>query len=211
MEQRSSGDLELQTAPQFMLMLYDHLNQSGEVLEEIGIRSTSPSQLACLVDLPLPSLFCCLQLFARWIKDGVYDFAALPFGVKTHLSFQDLQAVQQIPFKWTGRKNGGGCHQLLHDHLLSLHSGSRGDLLEEIKQMNEVLKHSEAHITKTANEATHVRTIVTQIIQSKSCSPFPLRNRSCSTFGRSTFLGQRTTFLTTSLPLFSSSIMSLSE
>ena len=107
MEQRSSVDLELQTVPQFMLLLYDHLNQSSEVLEEIGVRSTTPSQLACLVDLPLPSLFCCLQLFARWVKDGVYDFAALPFGVKTHLSYMDLQAVQQIPFKWTGRRKGG--------------------------------------------------------------------------------------------------------
>ena len=109
MEQMSSVDLELQTVPQFMLLLYDHLNRSSEVLE-IGVRSTTPSQLACLMDLPLPSLFCCLQLFARWVKDGVYDFAALPFGVKTPLSYQDLQAVQQIPFEWAGRRKGGGCH-----------------------------------------------------------------------------------------------------
>ena len=34
--------------------------------------------------------------------------------------------------------------------------------------MNEVLKHSEVHITKIANEAAHVRTTVTQIIRSKS-------------------------------------------
>ena len=52
---------------------------------------------------------------------------------------------------------------LNHDNLLSLHSGSHRDLLEEIKQMNEVLRHSEAHITKTANEATHVSTIVGQL------------------------------------------------
>ena len=47
-----------------------------------------------------------------------------------------------------------------HDNLLSLYSGSYCGLLEEIKQMNEVLKHSEAHITKTANEAAHVSIIV---------------------------------------------------
>jgi len=33
---------------------------------------------------------------------------------------------------------------------------SLGDLLEEIKHMNEVLKHSEAHITKTAYEYANV-------------------------------------------------------
>ena len=110
MEQRSSVDLELQTVPQFMLLLYDHLNRSSEVLKEIGVRSTTPSQVACLMDLPLPSLFCCLQLFARWIKDGIYDFAALPFKVKTPLPYQDLQTVEQIPFKWTGRRKGGECH-----------------------------------------------------------------------------------------------------
>ena len=36
-------------------------------------------------------------------------------------------------------------------------SGSLVGLVREIKQMNDVLKHSEAHITKTANESAHVR------------------------------------------------------
>jgi len=43
-------------------------------------------------------------------------------------------------------------------HTLTLtHSGTPGDLLTEIKQMNDVLKHSEARITKTANESANVR------------------------------------------------------
>jgi len=107
MEQSSEG-LGKQTVPQFMLTLYDHLDQSGEVLGEIGVRSLSPSQMACLVELPLSSLFCCMQLFAGWVRDGVYDFAALPFGVKTHMTYQDLQCIQQIPLKWTGRMEEGG-------------------------------------------------------------------------------------------------------
>ena len=102
--EQSSECLEKQTVPQFMLMLYDHLSQSGKVLEEIGVRSTSASQLACLVELPLPSLFSCLQLFVSWIKDGLYDFAALPFGVKTRILDQDLQSIQQIHLQWPGRK-----------------------------------------------------------------------------------------------------------
>ena len=90
-----------------MLMLYDHLKKSEDVLKEIGVQSTSPSQLACLVELPLSSLFSCLQLFASWVRDGVYDFADLPFGVKTQMSDQDLQTIQQIPVKWTGMGGKG--------------------------------------------------------------------------------------------------------
>ena len=84
------------------MTLYDHLDKDGKVLKEIGISSTSNSQLACLIQLPLPSLFSCLQLFASWVRDGVYDFAMLPLGLKTHMSEQDLHSIQQIPCKWTG-------------------------------------------------------------------------------------------------------------
>ena len=56
----------------------------------------------------MSSLFCCLQLFASWIRDGVYDFATLPFGVKTNLSSQDLQLIQKVPHEWTGREGGKG-------------------------------------------------------------------------------------------------------
>ena len=87
-----------------MLALYDNLHESEDVLKEIGVHSASASQLTCLVELPLPSLFNCLQLFANWIRDGTYDFATLPFGVKTHLSSQDLHLIQQISQKWTGRE-----------------------------------------------------------------------------------------------------------
>ena len=100
---QSSEGLEQQTVPQFMLTLYDNLEENEAVLKEIGVCSTSTSQLACLMELPLPSLFCCLQLFASWIRDGVYDFASLPFRVKTHMTYQDLQAIQQISHEWKGK------------------------------------------------------------------------------------------------------------
>ena len=103
MKQGGEG-LEQQTVHQFMLTLYKHLKESEDLLKEIGVHSTSPSQLACLVELPLSSLFSCLQLFTSWVRDGVYNFAALPFGLKTCLSSEDLQSLQQIPFKWTGRR-----------------------------------------------------------------------------------------------------------
>ena len=118
MEQSSVG-LQQQTVLQFMLTLYDHLEES-DMLKEIGVHSTSPSQLACLVELPLSSLFCCLKLFVSWIGDGVYDFATLPFAVKTNLSGQDKQLIQQVPHTWTGREwrkegkrgSGGGGYKV---------------------------------------------------------------------------------------------------
>ena len=100
-EQNSEG-LQQQTVPQFMLTVYDHLKESEDVLKEIGVHSISHLQLVCFVKLPLPSLLHCLQLFASWVRDGVYDFAALPFGLKSHLSIQDLHSIEQIPSKWTG-------------------------------------------------------------------------------------------------------------
>ena len=45
------------------------------------------------------------------------------------------------------------------NNYLNPNSGSHGDLLEQIRQMIEVLKHSETHILKTANESAHVRVI----------------------------------------------------
>lgn len=103
--ENSSRDLEEQTVSQFMLKLYGNFKESREVLKEIGIHSTTLPQLACLVELPLLSLFSCLQMFDGWIRDGVYDFAGLPFGLKTQLSSQGLLSIQQIPSKWTGREN----------------------------------------------------------------------------------------------------------
>ena len=111
--EKNSEGLEQKTVPQFLLKLYDHLKESSAVLKEIeseneavlkeiGVQSTSHSQLVCLMKLPLPSLLRCLQLFASWVRDGVYDFAALPFGLKIQLSSQDLQSIEQIPLKWTG-------------------------------------------------------------------------------------------------------------
>ena len=60
-----------------------------------------------------------------------------------------------------GRKGRGGAQEcinlFIHPMQNTLLSGSHGDLLKEIREMIETLKHSEAHILKTANESSHVR------------------------------------------------------
>lgn len=128
-------DLEHFSVPQFLLTLYEHLKTPEEVLKEINIRSLTRSQLVCIIELPLLSLFNCLLLFASWVDAGVYDFSSLPFPLKTHLSYEDRTEVENLPNKWTG---------------------SLSDLLAELKQLIEVLKHSEADIMKNINVSSQV-------------------------------------------------------
>ena len=91
-------------------------------------------------------------------------------------------------------------------------SGSLVGLVREIKQMNEVLKHSEAHITKTANESAHVRvtgSMVTNLYYNIYYNFLSFcRSQSCSTY---TSLGRKTTFLHIYHPPSSFSTMSPSE
>ena len=102
LEASSSAALEQQSVVQFLLVLFDPLGGSRNVLGEVGLRSPSPQQLACLAELPLTQLFGCLQKFVVWVEEGVYDFCDLPFNVKSHISYPDQQALQQIPLRWTG-------------------------------------------------------------------------------------------------------------
>ncbi len=119
-----------------MLTLYQHLHKNKEVLEEIGIHTQdfTSSQLACIAELPLTSVFSCLQFFVQWVEEGVYDFSGLPFSLKTRIASKDKESIQLIPRDW---------------------NGTRTDLLEELRQMNEVLAHSEGHLTKLVGEAAH--------------------------------------------------------
>ena len=114
--------------------VYEHLSDPNKVLAEIGItpNSLKHSQLTCLIELPLPYVFSCLQQFVRRVDEGVYDFCSLPFALKTHMTDGDTQFMEQ--------------------ELRDLWTGSHADLVTEVKQLIEVLKHSESDITKRVNE-----------------------------------------------------------
>lgn len=132
------------TVPRFMLSLYEHITQQHAVLNEIGITNLTTSQLDCLVQLPLTSTVRCMLLFASWVDEGLYDFCNLPFPLKTHMSKEDKVAVEQdLRERWMG---------------------SIGDLLSEMKQLIDVLKHSEADITKKVNESSQVSSVDFTII-----------------------------------------------
>ena len=130
------GNLENQTAPEFMLNLYEHLKKDSDVLYEIGVQHASPSHLGCLADLPLPATYSCLRLFFRWVEEGFYDFSTIPFPFKAHLSYPDQQTIDQLRFKWASTVN---------------------ELKKELQQLVDVLKHSELDITSRVNEAINVR------------------------------------------------------
>ena len=125
--------------PKFMVTyVYEHLTDPEEVLSEIGItpNSLKHSQLALFIELPLPAVFTCFQLFVQWVDEGAYDFCNLPFALKTHLSEADHIFLGQE----------------LRDQWIETRKGTLKDLEAEVKQMIEVLRHSEGDITKRVDE-----------------------------------------------------------
>ena len=119
-----------------MLTLYELITQEQDILKEIGITNLTTGQMDCLVQLPLTSTVSAMLLFAGWVNEGFYDFCNLPFPLKTHLSFADRKSVEEeLREKWPG---------------------SLGDLLRDVKQLIDVLKHSEGDITKKVNDSSQV-------------------------------------------------------
>jgi len=129
------GDLENETAPEFMLNLYEHFKHPKDVLYEIGVQSAASSHLCCLVDLPLVSTYSCLRLFFRWVDEGFYDFNALPFPFKKHLNYRDQCTLDEMQLGWPG---------------------TTADLLKELQQLVDVLKHSEQDITNHVTDTLNV-------------------------------------------------------
>ena len=102
-----------QTLSDFLLSLYDGLNTKKEVLSEIGLRKLNATQLTCLSEMPLANLYHCLNIFATWMEDGMYDFATLPYTIKAHLSPEDLAILKAIPLNWEGILGLFHCHTFI--------------------------------------------------------------------------------------------------
>ncbi len=136
MKDAQNKDLNTLTLPRFMMdYVYEHLSDPQRVLHEIGVtpHSLEQSQLTCLIDIPLPSVFACFQRFVQWMDNGVYDFCNLSHAIKVDLSEDDVMFFElELRKKWTGTTK---------------------ELESEVKQMIEVLKHSENDIiTRTVNK-----------------------------------------------------------
>ena len=110
--------------------------EEDALLKQIGIDQLSPTQLACINDLPLNLIHSCLIMFTEWMCIGLYDFCALPFSLKTHMSVTDEEFIEQ--------------------NLITEWKGSIWDLRENIDELIEVLKHTENDIASKVNEYPHV-------------------------------------------------------
>ena len=67
---------------------YGHLYHSFSLL---------PSELACLAELKMKFIHSTLEQFKEWIESGLYDFYALPIGMKKHLKPDDKDVLEKIP------------------------------------------------------------------------------------------------------------------
>ena len=134
-------ELEKMTVSQFMLEHYEGTSdqKEHEVLNEIGITSLNSTQFHCLIQLPLTCSIDCMLNLATWVEEGLYEFSSLPFPLKVHMSDDDRIAIEELGEKWTG---------------------STGDLISEVKQLIDVLKHSERDITKEVNQNSQVRLLI---------------------------------------------------
>ncbi len=135
MDDTQNKVLNKHTLSKFMMAhVYEHLKDPQTVLYKIGItpHSLKPSQLTRLKDIPLPSVFACLQCFVQWVGNGMYDFCNLPLAIKLRLSEENVMFFEsELREKW---------------------AGTNKELESEVKQMIEVLKHSENDITRTVNK-----------------------------------------------------------
>lgn len=126
------------TVKDFIHELYNDSSnkQEKELLYEIGFHfpDPNPDHIRCLAELPLTDIYSCLKLFIHWVDEGFYDFSTFTFPFKASLSSADEEALEQLrnPEKW---------------------SGTYDDLMKQLEEFIDVLKHSESYIiTSQAHE-----------------------------------------------------------
>ena len=92
--------------------------------------------MARLSSVKLCFLLSTLELFVRWVKEGLYDFNSLPMALKVHLIEEDIAVLEQLPKTF---------------------QGTSPQLLVELKGLIDALLHVEAHLIKEVNEQAQVR------------------------------------------------------
>ena len=129
------GDLDKINALEFIKTYYEDLHDQEEVLREIGIQGATTAHLKCLESLPLVATYSCFEFFYNYAKEGHYDFIAVPYRFKAQLSDQDQSTLEQIRTTWPSTTN---------------------ELLKELQQLVDALKHSERNIISHTSEEANV-------------------------------------------------------
>ena len=65
--------------------------------------SLSDSQNDYLINLKMRHVFETLKLLTKWMREGMYDFCALPFSLKTELSEEDRDVLCSIEKEAEGK------------------------------------------------------------------------------------------------------------
>ena len=112
------------------------MKEISAVLCEIGVKKASSTQVKCLADLPLTDTYECFRLFLHWVNEGFYDFNVLPRAVKQHLMHEDKVAIENLYKKWD--------------------RSTDAELLKELTELIEALKHSEQDIIQQVNKTANV-------------------------------------------------------
>ena len=116
------------TVKDFIPDLCDNPNkQEIELFREIGFQFPDPNRdhIRCLTELRLTAIYGCLKLFIHWVDEGFYDFNTLTFPFKTSLDLGDKAILEQLPEIWKGTPD---------------------DLLQQLEEFIDVLKHNEEYI-----------------------------------------------------------------
>ena len=113
-----------------------HSSVHSSIMTYLILYSLSDTQLACLSSVRLCFLFSTLELFVRWVKEGLYDFNSLPMALKVHLTEEDSTLLEQLPKHFPGTSS---------------------QLLMELKELSDVLLHIESHLIKEVNEQAQVK------------------------------------------------------
>ena len=121
-----------------------HSSVHSSIMTYLILYSLSDTQLACLSSVRLCFLFSTLELFVRWVKEGLYDFNSLPMALKVHLTEEDSTLLEQLPKRFPGTSS---------------------QLLVELKELSDVLLHIESHLIKEVNKQAQVKKIIRMTIR----------------------------------------------
>ena len=113
-----------------------HPSVHSSIMTYLILYSLSDTQLVCLSSVRLCFLFSTLELFVRWVEEGLYDFNSLPMALKVHLTEEDSTMLEQLP---------------------KCFPGTSSQLLVELKELSDVLLHVESHLIKEVNEQAQVK------------------------------------------------------
>jgi hypothetical protein len=118
----------------FLRGVYDESTWSPELGTRIGLPVLSNQQCQKLLQTLLAYLYQTLSIFVSRFCDGEYEFAHLPFTLKTPLSVEGLEAINKLPEAYAEK-------------------GQASARVEGLKLFDKTLLHSERYLEQEAKKS----------------------------------------------------------